>query len=203
LSRGDELALHGYTHIDDGPAPASVANWFARRILTAGEAEFASLGKSEARARIETGLELFAACGWQPAGFVPPAWQISAAALEALREFSGSLQYTSTLGSISALPEGRSFDVPCLGYSARSRARRALSIAWNRLRLARLEAEPLLRIALHPVDAEHDNTLAAWRTLLLRTLRDRKPVTKSMLVQSAMRLSRHQRPMMPRREPVS
>jgi hypothetical protein len=32
LSRGDEIALHGYTHIDDGARPDSIERWFARRV---------------------------------------------------------------------------------------------------------------------------------------------------------------------------
>jgi len=202
LSRGDEIALHGYTHVDDGARPDSIRGWFARRVLTAGEAEFATLGANAARERIERGLALFDACGWRPAGFVPPAWQISPAALSCLTEFP-VLRYTSTLRFLSSLHPRSSFAIPCLGFSSRTRVRRLMSIAWNRVRCAQVEPAPLLRIALHPADAQHADTASAWRELLRQVMCERVAVTKSALLQSAARLALHQRPMMPRREPIS
>ena len=43
LSRGDELVLHGFFHIDDAPPPRTPGAWFARRMLTRSEGEFAAL----------------------------------------------------------------------------------------------------------------------------------------------------------------
>jgi len=203
VAAGDELALHGLTHLDDGPAPSTPTEWIARRVLTDGEAEFAALSFGEAQARIEKGLEMFARCGWRPAGFVPPAWQLNAAALSAVTSGSYPFRYVSTLGSIISLPEGERLAVPALGFSARSALRRQLSITWNNQRLALLDDTPLIRIALHPADAEHGNTMLGWRRLIHATLLDRKPVTKSVLVQSSICRARHQRPMTPRREPAS
>lgn len=203
LSRGDEVALHGYSHLDEGPTPANTAEWFARRVLTAGEAEFSTLSTSAARERIESGLELFRACGWTAAGFVPPAWQISAAALAAVEEYRGVLQYTSTLRCIRSLSTGQNFVVPCLGYSARSAFRRALSLFWNSWRATQLRECAWLRIALHPADAEHASTLDGWRDLLGQVLDSRRAVRKSLLLQSIVRGALQSRPTMPRREPIS
>ncbi len=102
----------------------------ARRFLTAGEAEFSALDASDARQRIERGLAMLRSCGWKPVGFVPPAWQISEAAGSVLADFG--FRYTTTLGTITALPSGACFGVPCLGLSARSPLRRAVSLRWNR-----------------------------------------------------------------------
>jgi len=203
LARGDEIALHGYTHLDEGPVPASTAEWFARRVLTDREGEFSTLTSAESRARIERGLALFRACSWRPAGFVPPAWQIGAQALDAVRQFRDVLEYTSTLCCIHSLPLDRSFSVPCLGYSARSALRRALSRRWTRLQAARLRKRAWLRIALHPLDAQHESTLAGWRDLLAGLLEERRAVRKSALLHSVVRGARQSRPTMPRREPVS
>lgn len=203
LTRGDEIALHGFTHLDEGPAPASAAEWFARRVLTNGEGEFSTLSRAGARERIERGLALFHACGWKPAGFVPPAWQIGAEALAAVAEFSNVFEYTSTLKGIRSLALGQSFEVPCLGYSARSRARRALSLLWNRMLAAQLRERSWLRVALHPVDAEHETTLRGWTELLGTLLRERRAVRKSSLLHSLARGALQSRPTMPRREPIS
>ena len=59
LSLGDELALHGYTHLDEGAAPTGWRDKFKRQFYTQGEGEFAALGADEARQRLAWGLEWF------------------------------------------------------------------------------------------------------------------------------------------------
>ncbi len=179
LSRGCEIALHGMWHLDDGGPSPSIRAFVARHLLTAGEAEFAALDQADARRRIELGLTLLHRCGWQARGFVPPAWQISAPARSVLASFR--FQYTTDLRSITHLPTGARANVPCLVFSARSALRRAVSTQWMTRRLAQLDAAPALRIALHPIDARYDSTLATWRRLLETVLRDHYPVTKSEL----------------------
>src|SRR5690242_3285105 len=34
IARGDELALHGYFHCDDGPMSGNPRDWFMRRVYT-------------------------------------------------------------------------------------------------------------------------------------------------------------------------
>ena len=182
LESGAEIALHGLSHLDDGGRSPTLRAFFARRFLTAGEAEFASLDAAEARARIERGLEMLRDCGWDAAGFVPPAWQISDAARSVLADFG--FRYTTTLRTITALPSDTRFAVPCLGFSARSGLRRTLSLRWNGWQLARLRGAPALRIALHPIDARYAETLDGWRRFLEAALHDRRAVTKSDLCAS-------------------
>jgi len=179
IASGAEIALHGLSHLDDGGRSPTLRAFFARRFLTAGEAEFASLGAAEARERIERGLEMLRHCGWDAAGFVPPAWQISDAARSVLADFG--FRYTTTLRTITALPTGARFAVPCLGFSSRSALRRTLSLRWNGWQLEQLGGAPALRIALHPIDARHPETLDGWRRFLEAALRDRRAVTKSEL----------------------
>src|SRR5579884_1177916 len=54
LAGGDELALHGYDHRDAAPAPRGARAWWRRRVLTAGEGEFAALDEAQARERIRS-----------------------------------------------------------------------------------------------------------------------------------------------------
>jgi len=179
LERGAEIALHGLSHLDDGGRSPTLRAFLARRFLTAGEAEFAALDAAGARNRIERGLAMLHGCGWDAAGFVPPAWQISDAARSVLADFG--FRYTTTLRTITALPAGARFVVPCLGFSARSGLRRTLSLRWNGWRLEQLRAAPALRIALHPIDARYTETLDGWRRFLGAALQDRRAVTKSDL----------------------
>ncbi len=179
LEHGGEIALHGLWHLDDGGRAPTLRASLARRFLTAGEAEFAALDAAEARSRIVRGLTILRGCGWEAAGFVPPAWQISEAARSVLADFG--FRYTTTLRAITALPARARFAVPCLGFSSRSGLRRALSLRWNARQLERLRAAPALRIALHPIDARYAETIDGWRRFLEAVLRDRRPVTKSEL----------------------
>ena len=71
--RGDELALHGWTHRDDLP-PAGTLDRLRRRHYTRSEGEFWALPEAEASRRIDAGIAWFQEHGWPLAGFVAPAW---------------------------------------------------------------------------------------------------------------------------------
>ncbi len=91
LAQGDELALHGYYHADDGPPPRTPGEYFMRRIYTH-EGEFHALDQQQALQRLQHGLDLFGRQGWPVAGFVAPAWLMSEGTRQALRQLP--LRYT-------------------------------------------------------------------------------------------------------------
>ncbi|MEP6485572.1 MAG: polysaccharide deacetylase family protein, partial [Rudaea sp.] len=126
-ARGDEVALHGYTHRDDAPSPRTPYRWFLRRVLTAGEGEFSALDRDEAQRRIDAGLALFSRLQWSVFGFVPPAWLAGDGARDALS--LSELRYTSTHRTLIDLRCDHSIDAPCLTASSRSAWRRTLSRA--------------------------------------------------------------------------
>lgn len=177
IADGAEIALHGYRHLDES---RSTANWFARRLLTAGEGEFAALGESEAESRLERGRAMLAACGWQGGGFIPPAWLASDGALEALAH--SSFTYTSSQLTLMRLRDRSIIDAPCITVSARSRWRRAASKLWLQAAERATSSAPLIRVALHPADAAHEDIVECWRDLLGRLLASRTAVTKSQAV---------------------
>ncbi|MGZ9057663.1 MAG: DUF2334 domain-containing protein [Burkholderiaceae bacterium] len=179
-SLGHELALHGYFHVDPH-MPSGIVDWVRRRIYTAGEGEFCALSEDEARERLTLGSRWFAANGWMMAGFVAPAWLLGAGAWRALRARYG-LQYTSTLTRLIALPEGQAIRAPCLTYSVRSAWRRPTSIAWNTLLSQVTRSSQVLRLGLHPHDAESSAVRRSWQRLLKIALSDRTAVTKAECV---------------------
>ena len=179
LARGDEVALHGYRHRDEAPAPRSPAAWLRRRVLTAGEGEFAELGLVEAQSRLRAGLDLLQRLGWKIEGFVPPAWLASAGTRAALRH--SGLRWTSTHTALIAFDADgeRRIAAPCLTASPRSAWRRAASRLFLRAGLRLTAKQPLVRVGLHPADADHPSLLACWREILLELLATRRPLTKS------------------------
>lgn len=173
-SRGHELALHGYTHWD----PVPTRGWLdhaRRRWYTAGEGEFAALGKEQAAQRLRAGRRWFERRRWPVAGFVAPAWLLSEGSRRAL-DASG-FDYTCTLGALVDLRRRRSLASQAIVYSTRSAWRRALSRPWNEAVAWHQRAAPLLRFELHPGDAEHESVRAAWMRLLERALSGRDALT--------------------------
>lgn len=175
LALGDELALHGYTHLDDAEVSTPL-EWLLRRCYTRGEGEFSRLPFLSAHERLRDGRQWFAANGWPLHGFVAPAWLLGTDARLALA--LEPFQYTCTLRYVHALPEGRALRSQSLVYSCRSAWRRLASRGWNRALAAVQRRQLLLRLELHPADAEHRAVRLSWQRILAQALADgRQPST--------------------------
>jgi len=162
--RGDEIVLHGYIHRDPDAETRSLRDWLERRVSTDLEGEFARLERNVARARLLRGLAVLRSAGWQPCGFVAPAWLMSPGTCDALEGLP--LRYYATRDSLCLLAGERRLHAPSLVVSTRSAWRRALSVPWNFATLARHLDAPVLRAALHPADVRHRSIEALWRRLL-------------------------------------
>ncbi|MCL6448788.1 MAG: DUF2334 domain-containing protein [Armatimonadetes bacterium] len=187
---GWEIALHGLTHRE--PVPARPAGWkfsplqfVLSRWYTDGEGEFYRLGGAEARARIEKGVAILAACRLEPAGFVAPAWLLSKESLAALGEFN--FLFTTTLTGLYDLRRGLFYPAPALVFSSRSAPRAFLSrLAVPALAGFRRRRE-LLRLALHPADAWRPAVLRTITGLAQKLLAGRRPVTLAGYLQKKQR----------------
>lgn len=176
VARGDELALHGYFHSDDQPAPRTPKDWFMRRIYTH-EGEFYPLSEAQALTRLRAGIEVFHRYGWPLHGFVAPAWLMSQGTRDALRQLP--LSYTSDPQHLYRLPDFTRVDAPGLVWSARSAWRRGLSKVISDRREQRWHSAPVIRLGLHPVDMRHDFSRRYWLETLHRLLdAGRTPQTK-------------------------
>jgi uncharacterized protein len=173
---GDELALHGYFHCDP-TAPCSLTDWLRRRVYTV-EGEFSALCEREAAERIHLGQRWFAANGWALSGFVAPAWLLGHGAWMALRN-NPDFAYTSTLTQLHLLQELEAVRAPCLTYSTRAAWRRLCSLVTNPALAAGAARMPVLRLGLHPDDAENASVRRSWQTCLERALKDRQAATKA------------------------
>lgn len=180
--RGDEIVLHGYYHLDDGPPARGIRERLRRGVYTAGEGEFATLDANEARERIERGLKLMRGLGWPISGFVPPAWLLSAGSWAALEELP--FTYTSTMRGLYRLPARTFIPSQSLVYSVRSAFRRWAFRRWNAELMKNLQDNSLLRMGLHPVDASHPQVVRDWQGFLAEALRDREAMTKVAFIQN-------------------
>ena len=177
LARGDELALHGYFHCDDGPMASNPRDWFMRRVYTH-EGEFYSLSREAALTRLHAGVEMFQRCRWPLHGFVAPAWLMSEGTRQALRQLP--LSYTSDPQHLYRLPDFAVVDAPGLVWSARSAWRRGLSKLLSDQREQRWRQAPVIRLGLHPVDMRHEFSRTYWLQTLKRLIAEgRVPMTKA------------------------
>jgi predicted deacetylase len=174
---GDELALHGYVHLDEGPPPADWRERFRRNVFTLREGEFSALDRHEAKRRLEMGVEWFEKQGWNAEGFVAPAWMMSDGAWQALRDFP--FRYTTTMRRFYVLPQQRGLLSPSIVYSARNAGGRWLSRGWNSALSATMADSTLIRVSLHPRDAQYPHLIAHYQRLIGRFLDTRKPMTKA------------------------
>ena len=177
LARGDELALHGYTHLDQGPPARSWREHYARHVYTNSEGEFSALAEDEAARRLALGMQWFARRGWPLHGFVAPAWLLGPGGWQALRQLP--FAYTTSWRRFYLLPGGQSLQAPSLVYSSRNAWGRAMSrqaVAW--ISLMQRDA-PLVRLSLHPPDALCPATVSHFQKLLERLLERRQAATKA------------------------
>lgn len=183
---GDEVALHGYTHLDDQPASGRI-DWFQRSVCTRGEGEFSRLPFDEAKWRIGAGVDWLRSIGIEPAGFVAPAWLLGEDAWAALWEYEHALRYTCTLRRIHLLRETRSVECQGQAFSNSTWWRRAASVVWNDA-LRRWQCDqPFVRLELHPNDSAHSGVRRAWQRLAIEQLRTRRACTLAALVQELRR----------------
>jgi predicted deacetylase len=216
VARGDELALHGYSHLDTEANSGNLRSRFLRSVYTRREGEFAALSEAEARRRLELGLAWFAERGWTPSGFVPPAWLLGEGAWRALRD--APFTYTTTFSHFHCLPAahtaahaaahtavhtavqpatgadgaviahpGKAILSPSLVYAARNRSGRLLSPHVADATAALLARSPLVRFSLHPPDARYPELVRHIQRILERLLTRREAVTKA---ECARRLTR-------------
>jgi predicted deacetylase len=173
--KGDELALHGWSHRDE-KRPAGAIDRLRRRVYTRGEGEFWALSEREATGRIEAGLAWFREHGFAPpAGFVAPGMAARSGAWDALA--TQRFEYTATLRELVHLPGTRAVKSQSVVYSTSSGWRRQSLAALERGRRPRRTRQQLLRLELHPRDADFADIRRSWQKVLAQALRDRRAVT--------------------------
>lgn len=172
---GHEIVIHGYYHRRERKPAESLWQRLMTQTYTQDEGEFYDIDEAQATALVLKAQAEFAALGFHPHGFIAPAWLLSEAGERVVR--AAGLAYTTRIGSVLNLADGKQHDSASMVYSVRNAWRRAASLAWNATLFQRLKNNPLLRIGLHPPDLDHPaiwNQIAKYTALALE---DRTPMT--------------------------
>jgi hypothetical protein len=150
-AEGHEVFLHGYYHrAGRRGAGTSHAAWaFRQRVVSAGEAEFASIDRDEAAERLDDGRRVLEEAGLSPSGFIAPAWSMPRwlVAMLAERGYGFAEDHTHVYDPA----RGRRRASVVLNWASRSPARLASTVAWCRLAKHARALFPA-RIAIHPGD---------------------------------------------------
>lgn len=163
--------LHGYYHLEeDAPTrDATAAERFKRRYATAGEGEFLALDAAAASERVARGAGVFARClGERPRGFVPPAWLYDASLPAVLR--GHGIRFLEDHRRVYDLQAERALDAPVVTWATRTPLRKWTSILGTPMLRWSWRGRPVLRLAVHPFDFDHPETVASirrvWRSAL-------------------------------------
>nr|WP_295659545.1 DUF2334 domain-containing protein [Polymorphobacter sp.] len=166
---GVEMFVHGWNHRDAAPAG------FAARHMTAGEGEFAALGRTEALARMTRARAVVEdATGRAAAGFIAPAWLYSDGTCAALADAGFALAEDHFRvwrpADGTALTRG-----PVITWASRSRWRRLSSRAVAGAARTALGGQRVVRIAVHPGDTGEPSILASIDATIGRFARSHRP----------------------------
>ncbi len=175
VQEGHEAVIHGYFHQRAPGTGESLRDRLTTQFYTANEGEFYDLDEESARLLVMKARDEFRAAGFDPVGFIAPAWLLSEGAERGLRALG--ILYTTRLGSVIELQSGRFAKSQSLVYSVRAGWRRACSLLWNRLLFRRLRHNPLLRVGIHPPDYQFPAVWRQIRALIAQGLHDREPIT--------------------------
>lgn len=159
---GHELFLHGWYHL--ARPGRGLRHAFAQRVVSAGEAEFASYGEREGCAVLDRGLALMRALSLPVAGFIPPAWARQRWLLPALR--ARGVDFVEDQLFVYAPVRGLRRLAPALNYASRTAGRRWSSAAYARVGRGYASLSLPLRVVIHPADLAHPMLVRETLSLL-------------------------------------
>jgi predicted deacetylase len=164
--RGHEVAVHGWEHrwVADVGERTSVTDRLRVRVVSRGSGEFATIGQAETFRRARLGLAALRSGGFDPVGFVPPAWMARRDHDVVLRALG--FLYTTNRRQVRDLRTGDQLPVPSTSQRPRSAVTAVAAAANLRYQRHRLSHGAPLRIALHPDETSDARLVAAAEDVL-------------------------------------
>jgi predicted deacetylase len=187
IEAGHEPVLHGYYHRRE----RGKADSFVRRVMTefytAGEGEFYNPSSGEAATLLERGLADLSFLPRKIAGFIAPAWLLGAEAEAAVRDLG--FLYTTRLSTVRVFNGNGNCDIASqsLVWSTRAAWRISMSLVWNRTLSFSLGCARLVRIGIHPPDAQDPLVWKQVRKLIMATIRSRQCVSYEKFIENLAR----------------
>ena len=183
---GHEIFLHGFFHRsreeagtrDDG-RPRGLSWHFAQKVVSAGEAEFRDVSKSEAIERLDRGERVLKEAGLTIDGFVAPAWAMPPWLVPMLGERGYRFAKDHLRVYDPASHRVRASVV--LNYASRTRLRMLSTVVWCRTAKYARAVVPA-RIAIHPADMRVPLLRRELKKLLAWGAGDYVPRAQSLFV---------------------
>ena len=172
IEAGHEPVLHGYYHRRERGKADSLVRRVMTEFYTAGEGEFYNLSSGEAATLLERGLADLSFLPRKIAGFIAPAWLLGAEAEVAVRELG--FLYTTRLSKVRVFNGNGDIASQSLVWSTRAGWRISMSLVWNRSLSLCLSGAQLVRIGIHPPDAQHGMVWKQIRKLISAAGRSRR-----------------------------
>jgi predicted deacetylase len=167
--------LHGYHHREDLPpdaAAGSAGDRLRRRYMTAGEGELLAMDADEADRRVSRGIGVFRrTLDRDPRGFVAPAWLFNPSLAPVLARHG--IGFHEDHGGIIPTDDRAALPAPVVTWATRTPLRKRTSILGTPVLAALWHRKPLLRLAVHPHDFDHADTVASIRRVWSSVLRRR------------------------------
>ena len=185
IDTGHEPVLHGYYHRRERGGADSPLRRLATEFYTAGEGEFYDLPRREAAMLLERGLADLSFLPRMIAGFIAPAWLLGAEAEAAVRELG--FLYTTRLSKVRVFDGNHDIASQSLVWSTRASWRSSMSLIWNRSLSFYLGRARLVRIGIHPPDAQHAMVWKQVRKLIMATSRSRQCVSYEKFIENLAR----------------
>ena len=147
-TNGHEIVLHGWEH-RRGTHPRGVRERVGA-LVGRGCEEFWSVTYDEALARITNGLNVMRGEGFEPRGFVAPAWLMSHDTIRALR--TSAMRYTVTHSRIIDLESRESLKILVTSQRPESALSGISALGSRGLASSLFGLSRPLRVAIHPKD---------------------------------------------------
>jgi len=176
---GHDLCLHGYYHESD-QVKGGLLKQITGKVYTAGEGEFYQIDTPTATDRLKRGLAIMEQAKLPVTGFTAPAWLVSDAATQALRE--NGFTYSTRWGEVDLLQSQSSLNIPTLVYSCRNTWRRVVSKRWINFFHRKHRNTPTIRLSIHPADLEYPDIVEHLQKHLKLAMQTRQAATYSDLV---------------------
>jgi predicted deacetylase len=181
-AHGSETVLHGFTHRLAGDLGGPRWRRLHARLLVGPSAEFLSVDRGEAAARLEAGRRQLEEAGLQARGFCAPGWASPGWLPGLLAELG--FDYQVRMASVLDLRSGSRMVTPWAGFMGAPAAHEALVALGSGAGLAAAAAAPVLKVFLHPQGARRSPACRRILDLVGRQLERRRPVTYGALLAS-------------------